>query len=726
MKPLPLLWFDDIEPVGVVAPSTRMTTLSLDFETSSEAQLRGAKSVGLYNYMIHPSTKALMLAWSWNDGDVEQVDFTQGGHLPPEVKDGLLDPNVIKFAFNASFERLATKFLLKVPTPVQGWRCSMVLAFMRSFTGGLAEVGSQLGMDARKLKDPIGEKLIKMFSMPQRITKNQPFVWRDHYTDPDDWDQFLAYNRQDVVSETEIKLKLLRYPIRPEEWRLYEIDQIINDRGMPVDRQFIINAAMMATRRKTELMDLMREVTSVDNPNSTAQFLPWMRAQGYPFADLQKNTVKKVLEENKVADPPFLTDAGVVALKLRQQASRTSVKKYDAIERRLAPDDRLRHVFQFAGAARTNRWAGRGPQPQNLVRTPKALEGEHGGKPKLEIATDAIRFDRYDDLRIVVDEPMVALAGCIRSSFRAPAGYEFVVCDLSAIESAVIAWLSGCRRMLRVFKNGLDPYRDFGTELYSKPYDAITKEERNICKPPTLGCGFGLGGGKMVEGKRTGLWGYAESMGVDISVEESHRQVKLFRDVYPEIPAFWKALEDGAQTALKGKEAVIGGKLKLVRRGPYVTMELPSGRLMFYYRPKMETREFEREVKTGRIIRFPGTGIEVKETQVEKYTRRVFTHMGISVASKKWQRIISGGPKLCENAVQATAREVLAAGMRRAHDYGFKLVGHVHDELITQVKKGSNIYTLEVLKQCMVADIPWAFGLPLKAAGYVSELYKKD
>jgi DNA polymerase len=287
--------------------------------------------------------------------------------------------------------------------------------------------------------------------MPQKPTRKQPHVWCNRDTHPYSWSEFLAYNRQDVIAEMKIADWLLRFPMQEEEWQLYEIDQIINDAGLPVDLRFITNGQKLAWRRKVELMDMMREAalfTEHQNPGSTKQLLPWLKDRGYPFNDLQKNTIKKVLNENEYSETPgFLADDGVHVLKLRQQANRTSVRKLDAMLSRVGEDNRLRHCFQFVGASRTGRWSGRGPQPQNLVRTPKFLEE----RPVLEAVTEAVRDGDYDMLHLLVDEPMAAIAGTMRSAFRAPEGYEFVVCDLSAIESAVIAWLSGCRGMLEVF-----------------------------------------------------------------------------------------------------------------------------------------------------------------------------------------------------------------------------------------------------------------------------------
>jgi hypothetical protein len=291
------------------------------------------------------------------------VDFTDGGVLPPEVRDALLDPRVIKRAYNAAFERCATLKLLGLNTPVQGWRCTMALAYSKSFQGGLEDVGKQIGLEEYALKDDKGRKLVKLFCMPQKPNRKQPHVWCNRDTHPYSWSEFLAYNRQDVIAEMKIADWLLRFPMQEEEWQLYEIDQVINDAGLPVDLRFITNGQKLAWRRKVELMDMMREAalfTEHQNPGSTKQLLPWLKDRGYRFDDLQKNTIKKVLNENEYGETPgFLVDDAVHVLKLRQQANRTSVRKLDAMLSRVGEDNRLRHCFQFVGASRTGRWSKR-------------------------------------------------------------------------------------------------------------------------------------------------------------------------------------------------------------------------------------------------------------------------------------------------------------------------------------------------------------------------------
>lgn len=681
--------------------------VALDYETYSDEPLVGPKSIGGWNYSRDISTEALMVAYRFSTSErpVEHVDLTCNP-FPAELEDALLDTDVEKWAFNAAFERLITLNTLGIPTPYKGWRCTMALANMQSFTGDLLQVGTAMGLPATQLKDKEGDRLIKLFCGLQRVTKRNPLLRRTRKTDPDDWDRFCGYNAQDVVSEEGVRSKLIRFDVPDDEWEMYEIDQEINDTGMPVNRRFVQQAEIMSDIRKRELVQQMRKVTGIDNPNSGQKLLPWLNERGYPFSDLQKATVTKVLKANKIE--PVLSADAVKALKLRQQASRTSVKKYPAILRRLSPDNNLRHAFQYGGAARTLRWSGRGPQPHNLVRTPKSLEADEDGSwDKLEVVADIIESGRYSDLGLFMGEPMTALAGSVRSSFQAHEGYNLTVCDLKAIETAVTAWLSNCRRMLKVFADGRDPYKDFGVELYRKAYEAITGSERTICKPAVLGCTYQLGGGTMKRGKRTGLWGYAENMGVDITEEEAGNHVKVFRETYPEVPIFWKDLDLAAKSAVNGKPVIVNGLIRFAKEGPYLTVQLPSSRKMYYYKPRIVTKEFE-----GR--------------DGKKFTRRVLSYMGKNQVTHQWGRVYTSGGKQCENVVQATARDLLAIGIRRAYEAGFKIVGSVHDEIITLTRLGDNYFTLDRLRECMIDPIAWATGLPLGASGYAAQIYRKD
>lgn len=685
--------------------------LSFDYETFSEAQLTGGNSVGAWEYSLHPSTEALMVAYRLDHGELKHVDLTREA-FPVELREALLDPECEKWGFNSAFERLITLNTLRIDTPYEGWRCTMALAAMQSFSGSLLDIGVAMGLPGSTLKDKEGDRLIRLFAMPQRITQKNPWSRRTRRTDPEEWQRFCEYNAQDVVAEESIQSRLIRFEVPDEEWTIYEIDQRINDRGLPVNREFVQQAEELSVTCRLKLHNRMKRITGLRNPNSRPEILPWVQERGYPYDDLQKATVTKALSAHD--REPFMLEEAAKALRTRLHANRTSVKKYPAILRRLSIDNNLRHSFQYGGAARTLRWSGRGPQPHNLVRTPKQLEAEDGDWSRLEGCAEVIESGIYENLELLFQEPMTALAGSVRSSFQAHPGRVLRVCDLKAIESAVLAWLSGCGRMLSVFRDGRDPYRDFGVELFKKAYAEITSGERTICKPAVLGCGYQLGGGAFKNGKRTGLWGYAENMGVDITEEEADAHVKLFRSIYSEIPLLWRALDDAAKAAMAGRPSTVNGLLRFEMDHNYLTLRLPSGRKMYYFRPKLITKTFE------------GKKIDPRTGKPETFTRRVVSYMGRNQVTNQWGRTATSGGKWTENATQAVARDILALGMRRAHDDGFNLVGSVHDELIAHERKGDNYYTAERLRDHMIAPIPWARGLPLDASAYEATIYRKD
>ena len=500
--------------------------------------------------------------------------------------------------------------------------------------------------------------------------------------------------------ERALKRKLLPHFVPEREWALYEVDQIINDRGIPMDRKFVESAIRLSDRRKEELTTEMRDLTGLANPGSTQQLLPWLKDRGYWFDDMQKDTVRKSLAEGD----DLLTQEAVDCLKLRQQQARTSVRKYNAVRKALARDDRLRFCLQFGGASRTNRWAGRRFQPQNLPSTPAVFEDSEN---LLGMVTECIRDSDYDGLSLFMREPMDALSGLVRSSVKAVSDdTTLVVCDLSSIESCVIGWLARCPRLIGVFLEGKDAYKDFATELYSTPYDGVTKLQRKMAKPATLGAGFRLGGGSMIDGKKTGLWGYAEKMGIDMTQEEAKENVAIFRRVYKEIPQFWFDLEAAIMHTLKTGERTSVGYVSFFKKAEYLIAKLPSGRCIYYHKPMVRPTK----------IKFPSGDTAIKDQ---------ISYMGKQQNGNAWVRVQSHGGKFTENLVQAVARDVLALGMRRAHKAGFNLVMHVHDELVCEQRIGDNQFNLESLRAEMIRPIKWAPGLPLNAAGHEAPLYRK-
>lgn len=718
-----------------------MTAISLDYETYSAVDITER---GLDVYTADPSTEVLMLAWAYDDDEPDIWVPEEDGPMPEHLVEALTSTGIERWAFNMAFERLVTRRILKLDMPYENTRCTQVLAYMQSFFGKLDQVGQQVGLSEDKLKIADGKRLMRKFSMPQKTTAKKPLARLNSWTDPEDWEKYKLYCKGDVISERAIKKRLIKFPILESEWELYAIDQAINDAGLPMDMDFVTNAAAMAVRRQAELTAVLSELTGLSNPNSPAQLLGWIKDRGYPFDDLRKDTVKKVLTENAeqggleavVLDEDmsdyesyeggFLEGDCVQALLLRQQVARTSTRKYKAVMDRVGNDGRLRHGFQFAGASRTSRWAGRGLNPQNLPRPPKELglskAAEAAGVADdfhLDAVTDIIRSGDYEALEMYVKEPLNALAGTVRSSIRAPEGMELMAGDLSSIETCVIGWVSGCERLLNVFRNGLDAYKDFGQDLYGIPYAEVTGKLRQDAKPAVLGCGFRLGGGDLRDGKKTGLWGYSESLGVTMTREVAHKNVKKYREAYPEVPGLWRALEDAAMTAIRERRKVqpvikLNGKKILVpvvfeMMKPYLTIILPSGRRLFYYKAQIQKTKMPWTDENGEPV--------YKDT---------VSYMGKQQNGNSWVRIFTHGGKWTENIVQAIARDILAAGMRRCFKDGWPLVGHVHDELINLIKKGSNYFTLERLIELMTVDMAEYPGLPLGAAGWHATFYRKD
>lgn len=721
------------------------TRLHFDFEALSEIDLfeRGAEL-----YTSDSSTKILMASWSLNDEPTQLWVPAEGERIPSDLKEALRDPEVLKVAFNAQFERLMTwrvllrQFEIEIDQDYKPWRCSMALAYMFSFMGGLDDISDQMSLKYRK--DPRGKQLLNIFCKPNKPTKNQPFVWRDQHSDPEHWEEFKRYCIRDNEAEKELWGKLIKFGVPDWQWELYELDQIINDRGLPINRTFVQNALEIADRRKTELISEQNRITGLANSNSPKQLLPWLQERGYEYENLQKASIEKMLaaEEEEVANPTttydytlkamvpatypdaylnslgqvegnaLLTSDCRIVMRMRQSSSKTSTTKYDATMARLADDDRLRHCFQFAGASRTNRWAGRALQPQNLPRTPKWLEPEdYINFDRLDYCNSLIEQNDYAALGIYAGDQMDAVAACVRSTIQAPDGKKLVVCDLSSIESVVIFWLTDCERGLNVFRDGRCAYKDFATTLYGVAYEMVTKSQRSGAKPAVLGAGYRLSGGELVNGEKTGLWGYAENMGVKMTREEAHRAVEVFRETYKEIKNGWYQIEDTIERAMVANGRVVKwGPLEFQIVKPFLRVGLPSGRSMWYYQLRVE--KYEADGRYG------------------KYWRTNISYMGKDQVTNQWRRIDSHGGKFIENFVQALARDILGFGMLEAHYAGFFLVGHVHDEIISEQDEDDDAHDVAALRECMTKAIQrkfsWLETMPLGAAGYQGKVYKKD
>lgn len=667
--------------------------INLDYESRSRIDL---KALGLDLYSSDASTRMLMGAWTVGESDkMNHWDAMATRRIPAELKEALEDPQVIKWAFNAQFEQIMTERVLGIKTDPRSWRCTMALSFMLGFSGNLDQVGKLVQLPQDKQKLATGKALINMFCKPNKVTKDRPYDWRTEATHPDEWWDFISYNKQDVLTEKAVMRRLIKYPILDSEWELYALDQIINARGVKVSDEFARQALAMAAARKETIISQMKRVTGLANPNSTAQILPWLKDRGYEYDNVQADTVKKEIRRED-ADKEMVS-----VLKMRRASNRTSLSKYETIIKAAGPGGRFRFYLQFCGAARTGRWAGRRLQPQNLPRTPKLLEDV----AMAAIANRYILDGDVDALELLVGEPMDAVVGLLRSALVASEGKKLVAADLSSIESVVIGWLTDCRWFMDTLAEGKDLYRSFAAEWLKIDYDD-TKPHRSKAKPATLGAGYRLGGGDMVNGVKTGLWGYAENMGVFMTQEEAQSSVDAFRGLCPEIVQGWYDIEKAVHKCIRTRSTTKWRCLTFEWRKPFMCVVLPSGRRLYYFRPELVTRK-------------------MKGRDGKPYTKTQFQYEGKLDGTNKWGKIFSHGGKLIENFVQAIARDVIAEGLMSSSDDGFEVVLHVHDEIVAEQDADDTYHSATRLEYHMAKELPWAPGLPLGAVGWEGTFYRK-
>lgn len=693
----------------------------IDYETFSELDL---PSVGVGRYSRHASTEALMAAWSLNDVKQKQWVPAEGEPLPPDLKEALEDPHVIKWAWNAPFEINITRNTLGIDTPLVSWRDTMVLALTCSLPGKLEKAGPVVDLDEDKQKLAKGRRLMSKFSSPRKPTKTKPETrvhWYDAYSD---WLEYLEYNDQDETAERAIYHRLKAYMPSDEEWELWHIDQQINEAGIPINMRMVRNAISIYEATLRDKLAEMEEITGLDNANSGPQLLPWLQDNGYPFDDLKKGHITRAIERRREelglgesdqighnGGPALDDDALLRVLELRSETSRTSPKKYHALRRAVdTRDEVLRYAFQFAGAARTWRWGGRLFQPQNLPRPIKKLE------KGIEIHARNVEELNAGCFNIIYDKPMDVLASTIRPAAQAPDGYLFIDADLNAIENRVLGWLAGCEKILRVFKLNRDPYVDFATYLFGLPYDVLMAEykggdssKRTISKPGVLGCGYMLGPGeerynhKTGEKEATGLLGYAWNMQItEFTAEQSKLSVETFRREFEEVKDYWYGIERAAKKCIRTGRRVDFGHVYFDRKGPFMRMGLPSGRHLHYCRPRIED------------VRMPWGDMKASITYESLNDK------------KQWVRESTHPGKLTENADQAIARDLLAHGMKLAFRRGLDLRIHVHDQLVGLSREDRAEEELKILIECMEEQPRWAKGLPLGSNGFVSKVFMKD
>ena len=644
-----------------------MKTLSIDIETYSGEDLA---KCGVYRYSESSDFEVLLFGYSVDGGEVRTIDLAAGEKLPEDVYSALSDDSVIKWAFNAQFERVClSRFLGLTPGEYldpASWRCTLVWSAYMGLPLSLENVGGVLGLNKQKLTE--GKDLIRFFSRPYMLPSGST---SRHYPsdNPEKWEAYKRYNIRDVEVEAEIQSRLSKYPVPDSVWEEYCIDQEINDRGVALDLTLVKQAIEMDKRSKAELLTAMKRCTALENPNSVAQMKQWLSSNGLSVPSLGKKAVGALI---KSADPSLRE-----VLMLRQQLAKSSVKKYMAMENAVCSDGRARGMFQFYGANRTGRWAGRLIQMQNLPQN---------HIPDLETARALVRSGNYESVNMLFGDVPDTLSQLIRTAFVPSAGKKFIVADFSAIEARVIAWYAGETWRQDVFRDGGDIYCASASQMFKVPVvkHGINGHLRQKGKIAELALGYG------------GSVGALKAMGaLEMGLDESELRplVTAWRKSNPNIVRFWADIDKAAKAAVIHKSQEETHGIRFICKSGMLFIILPSGRHLAYVKPRIGKNAYG-----GDCITYEGVG-----------------------ESKKWVRISSYGPKFTENIVQATARDILCYAMRTLRCCS--IVMHIHDELV--IEAPTNMSLAAVCEQ-MGRTPPWAEGLLLRADGYETDFYKKD
>lgn len=644
-----------------------MKHLSIDIETYSSINL--AKS-GVYRYVESPDFEILLFAYSIDGDEPKLVDLAMGETLPTEIHEALVDEGVIKWAFNAQFERVCLSRHFGIKLAPESWRCTMIWAAILGLPLSLEGVGIVAGLEKLKLKE--GKDLIRYFSLPCKPTainggrnRNLPS------DDPEKWEHFKKYCIRDVEVEMALQEKFRKFPVSEMEWNNYHLDQRINDLGIGLDMNLVEQAIRCDEEFRTTHIDQARKLTGLENPNSTQQLKGWLSEQGVEVESLSKAAVNELLED---------ADGEVeAALELRLSLAKSSVKKYAAMKECIGQGGRARGLLQFYGANRTGRFAGRLIQVQNLPQN---------HLPDLELARVLIREGAFETANLLYDSIPVLLSELIRTAFVPKHGCRFYVADFSAIEARVIAWLAGEKWRMDVFASHGKIYEASAAQMFQVPIGEITKGSplRQKGKIAELALGYG------------GSIGALKAMGalhMGVPEEELMPLVTAWRQANPHIVQLWWAVDKAATKAVKEKTTTTTHGLQFSYQSGMLFITLPSGRSLCYVKPRMGVNQFGNEAVT-----YEGVG-----------------------SSKKWMRIESYGPKFVENIVQATARDLLVEAMQRLEAKGYSIVMHVHDEVVIEGPEGTD---LEDICSIMGETPAWAKGLLMKADGYVCDFYKKE
>ena len=646
-----------------------MKYLSIDIETYSSENLA---KCGVYRYCQSPDFEVLLFGYSADGGPVKVIDLANGETIPDEILCALVDDKVIKWAFNAQFERICLSRYLggSVGTYMDpsSWQCTMVWAATLGLPLSLEGVGAVLGLEKQKLKE--GKDLIRYFCTPAK-TKDGSTFRRFPADAPDKWEAFKAYNLRDVETEMAIQDKLSKFPVAESEWRNYHLDQQINDRGIMLDMTMVRQAIACDDQFKRTHMEQARSVTGLENPNSPAQLKEWLAERGVEAESLSKAAVLQMLEE---------ADGEVeLALSMRQELAKSSVKKYTAMEAVVGTDSRARGLIQFYGANRTGRYAGRLIQVQNLPQN---------HLPDLDTVRSLIRSGQFDTVELLYDSVPMVLSELIRTAFVPKPGHRFFVADFSAIEARVIAWIAGEQWRQEVFASGGDIYCASASQMFHVPVEkhGINGHLRQKGKIAELALGYG------------GSVGALKAMGalnMGVPEEELKPLVDAWRLANPNIVRLWWDIDRAASTCVRERTTTECRGIRFIYQSGMMFIVIPSGRKLVYVKPRMGVNRYGNESVT-----FEGVGEQ-----------------------KKWLRLESYGPKFVENIVQATARDILAEAMLRLDAHGYKIVMHIHDEVVIEAPADTSLDDIcKVMGQTPV----WAKGLLLRADGYICDFYKKD
>lgn len=644
-----------------------MDTLAIDIETYSDVSL---PDCGVHRYAASEQFEILLFAYSLNDEPTQIIDLASGEKIPDEIMEYLTDDSVIKTAYNAAFERNCINRFFGLSLKPEEWRCTLVQASMLSLPLSLEGVGEALNLDKKKMSE--GKDLIRYFCMPCKPTKANGGRTRNLPSDaPEKWELFKTYCIRDVDVEKQIRNKLAKFPIPGREQKLYCMDQRINDRGIMVDQELIGHAVVCDLLYKETVTKKAYEISGLENPNSVSQLKDWLNEKGIEVDSLAKTAVEELVENTQ----------GDVAemMKLRLAMSKTSVKKYEAMERSVCPDGRVHGLLQFYGANRTGRWAGRLVQIHNLPQN---------HMEDLELARSLVKEGRYDLVGLLYDSTPDVLSELIRTAFVARPGCRFIVSDFSAIEARVMGYLAGEGWVMEEFRGAGKIYEQTASKMFHIPIEEITKGSpyRARGKVASLACQYGGAEGALI------------SMGALNFVEEEELKglVQSWRTANPHIVNYWYEIDGAVKAAVKERKMTKVGMVTVYYQSGMLKIALPSGRVLSYVRPRMTVNRFGSE-----SVSYEGIG-----------------------TNRKWTRIESYGAKFCENIVQATARDVLAEAMLRLEKKGFDIVCHIHDEVVLEVPEGAS--SVEEVNEIMAVCPDWCEGLPLKAAGFESPFYKKD